>query len=60
MILWSIEVLTHLKIILRDSRDKRTAPNRVHAETWSFFGPYRFLKKDLVIFEILQGCVYLF
>ena len=27
------------KIISRDSRDTRAAPNRVHDQSWSFIGP---------------------
>ena len=41
------------KILSRDSRDTIAAPNRVHDQPWSFIGPYRVLKKDLVIFKIL-------
>ena len=36
-------VAPQLKIISRDSRDTRAAPNRVHDQPWSFIGPYRVL-----------------
>ena len=29
------------KIVPRDSRDTRVAPNRVYDQSWSFIGPYR-------------------
>ena len=43
------------KNISRASRDKRADTQMVHDQSWSFIGPYRVFKKDLVFFEILSN-----
>ena len=42
-----------------DSRDTISDPHRVQDPTWSFKGPYRDPKMDLMIFEKISGFVHL-
>ena len=43
-----------------DSRDTRSYNHRVQDPTWSFNGPYRDPKMDLMIFEPFSGSLYHF
>ena len=44
--------------IPRDSREPKSDPNGIQDPTWSFNGPYRDPKIDLMIFEKNPGFVY--
>ena len=48
------------KKVSGDSWDTSADPHRVQDQPWSFHGPYRVLKMDLIIFEPISGCVYHF
>ena len=48
------------KNISRDSRDIKVDPYWVQDPSWSFNGPYRAPKMDLMIFEPISGSLYHF
>ena len=48
------------KKVSGDSWDTSADTHRVQDQPWSFHGPYRVLKMDLIIFEPISGCVYHF
>ena len=48
------------KKVSGDSWDTSADPHRVQDQPWSFHGPYRVLKMDLIIFKPISGCVYHF
>ena len=43
------------KNISRDSRDIKVDPQQVQDPSWSFNGPYKAPKMDLIIFEPISG-----